>query len=56
MASRAVTWSQSGSGTAGEALPWANPTVTSGTNSQQPTAAKASNKEPSVPWYKWLTP
>ena len=56
MASRAVTWSQSGSGTAGEALPWANPTVTSGTNSQQPAAAKASNKEPSVPWYKWLTP
>ena len=55
MASRAVTWSQSG-GAAGEALPWADPTVTSGTNSQQPAATKASNKEPSVPWYKWLTP
>ncbi|MEO8421560.1 MAG: polysaccharide deacetylase family protein [Hyphomicrobium sp.] len=54
MASRAVTWS--GSGAASEALPWANPTVTSGSNSQQPAAAKASNKEPSVPWYKWLTP
>ncbi|MFA6141583.1 MAG: polysaccharide deacetylase family protein [Hyphomicrobium sp.] len=56
MASRAVTWSQSGGAEAGEVLPWANSTVTSGTNSQQPAAAKASNKEPSVPWYKWLTP
>jgi peptidoglycan/xylan/chitin deacetylase (PgdA/CDA1 family) len=56
MASRAVTWSQSGGTSAGEVLPWANPTITSGTNSQQPTPAKASNKEPSVPWYKWLTP
>jgi hypothetical protein len=56
MASRAVTWSQSGGTSAGEVLPWANPTITSGTNSPQPTPAKASNKEPSVPWYKWLTP
>jgi len=56
MASRAVTWSQSGGASAGEVLPWTNSTVTSGSNSQQPAAAKASNKEPSVPWYKWLTP
>jgi hypothetical protein len=56
MAARAVTWSQSGGAPAGEVLPWANSTITSGTNSQQPAAAKASNKKPSVPWYKWLTP
>jgi peptidoglycan/xylan/chitin deacetylase (PgdA/CDA1 family) len=56
MASRAVTWPQSAGGSADEVLPWANSTITSGTNSQQPAAVKASNKEPSVPWYKWLTP
>jgi peptidoglycan/xylan/chitin deacetylase (PgdA/CDA1 family) len=56
LATRAVTWSQTGA-TDGEVLPWAHPAVTSAPDSQQATAAKASSKEPSVPWYKqWFTP
>ncbi|HEY8246176.1 MAG TPA: polysaccharide deacetylase family protein [Hyphomicrobium sp.] len=55
LASRALTWSQTGTG--GEVLPWANLTVTSGPESRQTGPTKASNKEPSVPWYKqWLMP
>lgn len=57
LASRAVTWPQAGSGSADEVLPWAHPTVETGADSQQTGSTTASNKGPSVPWYKqWLMP
>ena len=57
LASRSLTWPQAGSGSAGEVLPWANPAVTTGAHSQQTGSTTASNKGPSVPWYKqWLVP
>jgi len=57
LASRALTWSQTGAGSDGEVLPWAQPTTaTPGAESQPTGATKASNKEPAVPWYKWLMP
>jgi hypothetical protein len=56
LAARAVTWPQTG-GADGEVLPWAHPAGTSAPDPQQATAAKASSKEPSVPWYKqWFAP
>ena len=57
LASRALTWSQTGAGSGGEALPWAHPaTVTPSPDSQPTGATKASNKKSTVPWYKWLMP
>ena len=57
LASRALTWSQTGAGSDGEVLPRAQPTTaTPGAESQPTGATKASNKEPAVPWYKWLMP
>jgi peptidoglycan/xylan/chitin deacetylase (PgdA/CDA1 family) len=54
LASRALTWPQSGSG---ETLPWASPAAGPGVASQQPIAANASNEKATVPWYKqWLLP
>ena len=57
LASRALTWSQTGAGSDGEILPWAQPTTVTPAADSQPTGAtKASNKKPTVPWYKWLMP
>lgn len=58
LAPRALTWSQSSATSgSGEPLPWASPRADSGTVSQQPTPARASNEEATVPWYKqWFLP
>jgi peptidoglycan/xylan/chitin deacetylase (PgdA/CDA1 family) len=57
LASRAVTWPQTGGGATGEVLPWAHPTVTTGVDSQPTGSTTASNKGAPVPWYKqWLMP
>ena len=57
LASRSLTWPQAGSGSAGEVLPWTHPAVTTDANSHQTGSTTASNKGPSVPWYKqWLMP
>ena len=58
LAPRALTWSQSdGTSGPGRPLPWASPHADSGTPSQQPTPARASNEGASVPWYKqWFLP
>jgi peptidoglycan-N-acetylglucosamine deacetylase len=57
LARRSLTWPQAGSGSADEVLPWAHPTVTTDANSHQSGSTTASNKGPSVPWYKqWLMP
>ncbi len=57
LASRSLTWPAAGNGSADEVLPWAHPAVTSETDSQPTGSTNASNKGPSVPWYKqWLMP
>ena len=56
LAPRALTWAQSSDGTGREASPWTAQTTADGA-SQQSAAAKPTNEDSTVPWYKqWLLP